>query len=104
MQPMLLVLTCADRQEAQKITDTLLEKRLVVCVKFQAITSHFIWQGAQESADEILLLMETFERNYDAIYAQVKQLHSYQTFVLLGMPITRISDDVRGWMQTELRI
>lgn len=99
---MLLVLTCADPQEAHVITNALLEHRLVACVKQLSTTSHFWWQGNKESAQEILLLMETIEEKFDAIHDQVKTLHSYDTFVLQGIPVTQTSDAVKKWLQEEL--
>lgn len=103
MKPVLFFLTCANEQEAQKVTDVLLEKRLVACVKMQMVTSHFLWKGAKESANEMLLIMDSIEEQFDDIYAQIKQLHSYSAFVLLTVPIIKTSDDVRIWLRTELR-
>jgi len=99
MEFLLLYLTCANSEEAQKITDALLEAKLVACVKIAPVTSHFVWEGAQESAREILLMMETLTQNYDAIYGLVKKLHSYKTFVLQGVSIVKVSKDVEEWIK-----
>ena len=100
---MVFVLTCSSEDEAYKITHALLDARLVACVKWQPVVSHFIWQGKKESANELLLTMESVEEKYDEIHALVKILHSYSTFVLQGIAVTRISDDVREWIQSSLQ-
>jgi len=104
MKPVLLFLTCANEQEAHNITNMLLEERLVACIKWQTITSHFIWQNKKESATEILLIMDSIEEHYESIHARVKELHSYSTFVLVAVPIIKTSDEVRAWLSAELRL
>jgi periplasmic divalent cation tolerance protein len=92
-----LVLTCGSWQEAQRITDALLEKHLVACVEMLDIKSKYHWQGNVEEANEVKLIMETVVGNFDAIEAVVKTLHSYDTFVLQQIPVTRVSSDAAKW-------
>lgn len=103
MQPMLLFLTCANEQEAQAITESLLDAHVVACVKSFKATAHFWYQGNKQSADELCLMMETFEDYYDAVYAHVRVFHSYATFVLQGIRVTKLSDDAHAWMQQALQ-
>lgn len=86
-----LVLTCGSWQEAQAITDVLLEKRLVACVEFVEVKSRYRWKGNVEEADEIKLVMETIAGNFDKVEAEVRKLHSYDTFVLQQIPVVRVS-------------
>ncbi len=94
-----LVLTCGSWQEAQKIADVLLQKYLVACVEFMEIKSKYHWQGNIDEADEIKLIMETVAANFDKVEAEVKKLHSYETFVLQQIPLSRISKGAAQWLQ-----
>jgi len=98
MKLIFLSLTCADQIEANTIARTLLEKRLVACVKMMPITASFIWQGTIESSNEILLLMESEESKFKQIEQEIRVLHSYKTFVLTATTISHVSAGVAEWI------
>lgn len=102
MKPSVMYTTCASKKEADKIAKSLLDKRLVSCVKQLPVNSTFLWKGKQEKANEIMLLLETFEDNFDQIEREIRKLHSYETFILFSIPV-KISEDVRAWMDKEIR-
>ena len=83
----ILYLVCADKKEADKITKVLLEKRLVACAKKLPVSSVFRWKGKINRANEIVLLLETENRLFDRIEAEVRKAHSHKTFVLLSIPV-----------------
>ena len=96
-----LVLTCGSWQEAQRIADALLVKHLVACVEMLEVKSKYHWQGKIEQADEVKLIMETVADNFDKIEAEVKKLHSYDTFVLQQLPVPRVSAQAAEWWAQE---
>lgn len=97
-----LFLTCADREEAEKIADVLLEQHLVACVKFEPVHSKFWWQSKLEEADEVKISMLSVAENFDRIEAEVAKLHSYETFVLEMLPVSRVSKDAGRWLADQL--
>jgi uncharacterized protein involved in tolerance to divalent cations len=90
-----LFLTCGSWQEAQRITDALLEKKLVACVEQLEVRSKYLWHGAVEEATEIKLIMKSLAEHFEVVEAEVKKLHSYETFVLEQIPITNMSNDAQ---------
>ena len=98
--PVELFLTCASWQEAQRITDVLLEKHLVACVEQMEIRSKNWWEGAIEDTKEIKLSMLSIAENYDQIEAEIAKLHSYETFVLKQIDITRLNKDAVKWLKS----
>jgi len=98
-----LVLTCGSWQEAQKITDALLARKLVACVEQMEVRSKNWWQGAIEDTKEIKLIMETLADKFDEVEAEVKKHHSYETFVLQMIPIARLSAAAEGWLRETVR-
>lgn len=97
-----LALTCGNWQEAQVITDALLEKRLVACVEQMEIRSKNWWQGSIEDTAEVKLSMLSVTEKYDEIEVVVRELHSYETFVLKQIPVTRLNEDVTNWLKDSL--
>lgn len=102
MKPFTLFLTCANNGEAQKITEELLDNKLVTCVRRFDVKSDYWWKDDIEHADEVQLIMESEEDKYDEIEKTVRQLHSYETFVLMAYPVSRSSKGVEGWLKDSL--
>jgi periplasmic divalent cation tolerance protein len=93
-----LTLSCKDLVEANTISHALLEHRLIACAKTSPIESVFLWKGQIEKAAEVLLTMESTLENFAAIEAIVKELHSYELFVLQAYPILKASQGVEEWV------
>ena len=98
----LCFLTCANVAEAEKIASALLDKKLVVCAKLQDVKSRFLWKGNRESADETLLIMESHESRFNLLEEEIRNLHSYEQFVLVGIPILHSATGVEGWLKSEM--
>lgn len=98
-----LVLTCGSWQEAQKITDALLEKRLVACVEQMEIRSKNWWKGKIEDTQEIKLIMQSIAEKFDEIEAEVKLHHSYDTFVLQMLPIAKLNEGATAWLAEQVQ-
>ena len=100
----LLFLTCANRKEADLISQRLLKKHLIVCTKKLPVSSSFFWKGSIDKAKEIFLIMEGVEENFKAIESEVRKLHSYETFTLFALPVSRVSSGVIRWMKDGLKV
>jgi periplasmic divalent cation tolerance protein len=96
-----LWLTCANREEADKIANTLLVKHLVACAKQATIASDFRWQGKIEHSEEVLLVMDSKLEFFDQIEKEVAKLHSYDTFVLQAVSVEKISAGAKSWLEEE---
>lgn len=100
----LLLLTCANKKEAQTIATALLEKRLIVCAKLTDVESQFLWKNSLDNANEVLLIMESHESKFKDVEKTVKELHSYEQFVLIGFPVTQMAQGLEGWLKTEMSL
>ena len=102
MKHCILLLTCANQKEAEKISQILLEKKLVVCIKTASVRSSFLWHKKINHASEVLLIMDSVERNFDKIKEEVKKIHSYETFVLTSSLVNKTTPEVEKWIEEEL--
>lgn len=98
-----LWLTCASKDEADEIQNTLLVKQLVACVHQIPIQSNFRWQGKINDSKEVLLVMDSREDLFDQVEAEVSKLHSYDTFVLTTTPLPIVSKKTAAWLEMELK-
>lgn len=102
MQMNVLLLTCVDKKEADKIANSLLKKKLIVCAKKTSVSSSFLWKNKIESSNEILLIMDSVIENFEKINSEVKKVHSYKTFVLTSLLVSQTTKDVESWVKKEL--
>ena len=98
-----LLLTCANDKEAEKISQALLKKHLAVCIKKTKVSSSFLWKGKIDKDNEILLLMDSVEEKFAEIEKEIRKLHSYETFVLMAVPVIKVSKGIEEWMKDEIR-
>ncbi len=97
-----LLLTVGNKTEAEDIARALLNKKLIACVKQLSVSSAFWWQGKIENNDEVLLVMDSRDDLFEQVEAEVAKIHSYDTFVLQAVPVTKISKDALRWLDSEL--
>lgn len=94
--------TCKDQAEAQRIAEALVESRLAACVNLLGgIKSIYRWQGAVETAHEVLLLIKSTTARFDELRARITELHSYDTPEIIALPITAGSEKYLNWISQE---
>ncbi len=104
MKPCLLFLSCKNIEEADKISDQLLKERLISCAKRISINSSYLWKNNVQSAQEILLIMDSIEENFEKINEKVKKLHSYKTYTLFMVNINKVNKEAMAWYKKEINL
>lgn len=79
MSFIIIYTTCPDKEIAKKISDTLLNKKLIACANMFSIESAYWWLSNIEKADEVVCLMKTTIDNWEAIKKEIKSVHPYET-------------------------
>lgn len=98
-----LFLTCEDRAEAEKIAHVLLEKKLIACAKYVPIDCSYWWEGEITEGKEVLVVMESRLDLFDTVEAEVKKIHSYETFVLTTNRVEKVSKKAEKWLNKTLK-
>lgn len=99
----IIYLICANRKEAIKIANYLIDKRLAACVNFFPVDSIYRWRGKKEKAKEFVLLIKTTKINYQKIERAVLKLHSYKIPCLISWPITKGYSKYLDWVKKEVK-
>lgn len=98
----LILVTAANKAEAEQISQFLVEKKLVACCNIiTPISSIFRWKGEICKEDEVLMILKSVSKNFNSIVREVKQLHSYENPEIIALPIIAGSDDYLNWVKTE---
>ena len=94
-----ILITVASREEAERIARRLVEDRLAACVNIvPQVRSLFIWQGKFSQEDEILLVAKSRRTRFRELATVVKQLHSYSVPEIIALPILVGSSDYLRWV------
>jgi periplasmic divalent cation tolerance protein len=76
---------------------------LAACVNIlPGVQSIYRWQGAVESAEEVLLVIKTSVAHTQAVQSTISSLHSYDVPEFLVLPIAGGSQAYLDWLQASL--
>jgi periplasmic divalent cation tolerance protein len=90
--------------EAEEAGRALVEQRLAACVNIiPGMISHYRWQEAVERAEEVVMLIKTRASLAQAVSAEVKVRHSYDTPAIVVLPIDSMDQTYLAWVMAETR-
>lgn len=99
-----IVLVTAPPKEAELIARMLLEERLIACANLvPGVLSLYWWENAVCKDGETLIVMKTPSKNVKALFARLKELHSYKVPEFLTLPIDEGSADYVAWALSEAK-
>ncbi|VAX35176.1 Periplasmic divalent cation tolerance protein CutA [hydrothermal vent metagenome] len=99
-----IFVTASDKDEAEKISNQLVEDKLVACVNIvDGVASIFRWKEKVDKAGEALLIMKTKQVLFSQIAETIKSLHSYTVPEIIAFPIVEGSEDYLKWVDGELK-
>jgi len=99
-----LFITTANTEEAQRIAKVLLNERKAACVNIvPEISSLFWWQDKLDSAQESLLIIKTKASVLNEIVRLVREIHSYDIPEIIALPIIGGNQDYLEWMGKEIK-
>ncbi len=96
--------TCSGKEEAEKISKTLVRKRLAACVNVvSTVKSFFWWEGKVDEAEEHLLIIKTGVEKMEKLIEKVKELHSYSVPEIISLPILEGNKEYLKWIEDSLK-
>jgi periplasmic divalent cation tolerance protein len=102
-EPLVVLMTAANREEANRIAEMLIDARLAACVQIlPEIQSVYRWQGEVARESEVMLLVKSTLDRFDEIDLAVREIHSYETPEIIGLPVSAISEPYLAWLQEEV--
>ncbi len=96
----IVLTTSGNKEEAEKIAKTLVERQLAACVNIVGpITSIYRWKGKIETSDEFMLLIKTTEDAFEPLKSAIRELHSYELPEVIELGISRGEGKYLGWIE-----
>jgi periplasmic divalent cation tolerance protein len=101
--PQIVLCTVPDDAVAKRIASALVEERLAACVNIvPGITSIYRWQGAVETAAELLLIIKTNAAVYPRLQDRIRALHPYELPEIIAVTPAGGLQDYFAWITTSL--
>jgi len=99
-----LLITTADAEEAQRIAEVLVKERKAACVNIvPRVSSLFWWQDKVESAQESLLIVKSRASVLNQIIDLVREHHRYDIPEIIALPIIGGNPDYLEWIGKEVK-
>jgi len=96
--------TCSSQEEAERIAELLVERKLAACVSIvPRMRSFYRWKGAVESAEEWLLLIKSSRPLFDQLRIELEKAHAYEVPELLAVPVVAGSENYLEWLASNLQ-
>ena len=100
MEALVVYITAPSEEEGAKIARTLVEERLAGCVNIvPEIRSIYSWQGKIEDEKEVLLIVKTRLKLFNALKSKVLNMHSYSVPEIIALPIVDGSEEYLKWLK-----
>lgn len=104
-ETIVVFMTAANGEEAGRLAETLVEKRLAACVQIlPEMESVYRWQGKVERQREVLLIAKTTGSQFEKLEKEVRALHSYETPEIVAFPLTAVSSPYLEWLKLSVGV
>jgi periplasmic divalent cation tolerance protein len=99
-----VVTTTEKKEDARKIAQTLVERRLAGCVQvIGPVTSTYRWKGVIETAEEWMCIIKTRKDFYPELEKSIREVHPYEVPEILAVPVVEGSKDYLEWLGNEIK-
>jgi periplasmic divalent cation tolerance protein len=93
-----------DSESAFNLARALVRRRLAACVNvLPPVTSFYRWEGREEEATEVPVLIKTVLERYPEVEHAIRDLHSYALPEIIAFPVERGFENYLGWVRDECK-
>jgi len=102
MKPLLVYITTKNENEAKKIAEHVIRKKLASCANIiPGMKSIYKWKGKMVKDNEALLILKTFDNRYSKLEKEVKKIHSYTVPCIIALPIQKGNKEYLQWSKKQ---
>ena len=102
MNTLLVLTNLPDRAVAERLAETLIEKRVAACVNILApCRSVYRWKGAVQHDEEHPMLIKTTTEAYAALEAAIRAGHPYELPEIIAVTVERGLPAYLDWVAAE---
>jgi periplasmic divalent cation tolerance protein len=96
---LLAISTFPDAEVAQRVSQQLVEERLVACANIlPRVQSIYRWKGKLETTEETVVFFKTTRERFSGLRSRLKELHPYDVPELIAFEIADGLPDYLRWI------
>lgn len=100
MDEIVVFMTCASEEEAERIACLLLEAQLASCVNIlPGMHSLYTWEGRIQREKEVFMIAKSLKSVFKRLEQMVKKHHSYTIPEIIALPISAGSKAYLDWIK-----
>ncbi|MDE0184966.1 MAG: divalent-cation tolerance protein CutA [Candidatus Poribacteria bacterium] len=104
MEYVIAFVTTPTVEEAKRIAESLVERKLAACVNvIPQVDSYYWWNGKIESDQEAKLVIKTKSELMEELIESVRKLHSYEICEVTSVPIVGGNADYLKWIDENVK-
>ena len=104
METLLVFTNLPDRPSAERLAQSLVERRLAACVNILApCRSVYRWKGKVENAEEHPMLIKTTRDRYASLEKAIRAGHPYELPEIIAVPLAAGFPAYLDWVGAETR-
>jgi periplasmic divalent cation tolerance protein len=95
----LIMTTASSEEEARRIGNALVEKKLAACVSIVSkMESIYTWNGNTQESQELLILIKTTAAAFERVRDAIKEMHSNEVPEVLSFAIDDGNPEYLDWI------
>lgn len=99
-----ILVTVPSSAVAETIADALLSEKFAACVNIlPGLTSRYRWNGAIESANELLLIIKSRASLFEQLRKRILELHPYEVPEIVELAAATVHDAYASWVIAETK-
>ncbi len=94
----LIYTTHESQEEAQRVSNALLEGKQIACANIFPIQSAYWWHGVLEGGGEWVALLKTVPENWEKVKTEIIRLHPYEVPCIIKIEV-EANPEYESWIR-----
>ena len=100
---MILILVSFERKEdAEKVANYLIDKRLAACVEIYPVKNFYVWKGEKVAADEISGIIKTDDGCFEKVKKAIEKILPYEIPQIIELKTSQANESYLKWLKESL--
>jgi len=96
----IIYVTHENEEEARKIVDHLLQKKMIACANLFPIKSIYWWKEKIEDSEEFVSILKTKNENWEKVNSEIEKIHPYDVPCIIK-PDVESNESYDSWINSE---
>ena len=97
-KPITVFTTTYSLEEARKLAQTVVGKKLAACAQISEIESFYTWENKVQNESEFRILFKTTRERYKDLEKAILELHSYDLPAIYAVDIDNTHEPFGEWI------